>query len=93
MNNRDIRVIFLHKLQLEETADNINSAFEEAYVNVRTLGRWVQKFEIGDFSLESEPRGRSGSAVDEVSPHPPLFTNPFPNRPAFLRTPEQFFNK
>ncbi|KOC61396.1 Histone-lysine N-methyltransferase SETMAR [Habropoda laboriosa] len=55
MNNRDIRVIFLYKFNLGRTAENINLAFEEGHVNVRTFQRWCAKFNVGDFSLENEP--------------------------------------
>ncbi|KOC69812.1 Histone-lysine N-methyltransferase SETMAR [Habropoda laboriosa] len=61
MNNQDIRVIFLYEIKLAKTAaevaGNINLAFGEGYVNVRTLERSFAKFKTSDFSLENEPRG------------------------------------
>ncbi|KOC71146.1 Histone-lysine N-methyltransferase SETMAR [Habropoda laboriosa] len=104
MNSRDIRVTFLRKFKLGriaiKTADNINIAFEEGCVNVRTLQRWCAKFQIGELYIGNEPRGRTDGAYKddnvsrkiieyEILPHPPLFTRPFSNRP-FLQTPEQF---
>ncbi|KOC67610.1 Histone-lysine N-methyltransferase SETMAR, partial [Habropoda laboriosa] len=52
----------LYEFELGKTAaemtENINLAFEEGCVNVKTLQRWCAQFKIGDFSLENEPRGR-----------------------------------
>ncbi|KOC63008.1 hypothetical protein WH47_02457 [Habropoda laboriosa] len=68
MNNRDMRVIFLHKFKLEKnavkSAENINVAFEEGCVNVRIFERWCAKFEIGDFSLGmSQEKGHVGQSI------------------------------
>ncbi|KOC70431.1 Histone-lysine N-methyltransferase SETMAR, partial [Habropoda laboriosa] len=43
-------------------AENINSAFGEGYVNVRTLECWCEKFKIGDIILENEPKRKPDRA-------------------------------
>ncbi|KOC62344.1 hypothetical protein WH47_05327, partial [Habropoda laboriosa] len=100
-NNRDVRVIFLHKFKLEKTAvktaENINLAFEEGCANVRTLHRCRAKFKIGDFSLKmSQEEGQVGSSVItkyETVSHPPLFTKSSPTDSHFFRQLDNFFNK
>ncbi|XP_015440315.1 PREDICTED: LOW QUALITY PROTEIN: histone-lysine N-methyltransferase SETMAR-like [Dufourea novaeangliae] len=68
MNARDFRVLFLYEWKSGKNAStaarNINAAFGNDAVNERTVRRWYQKFEAGDESLESEPRGRPEMSIN-----------------------------
>uniref|UniRef100_A0A5S6R3X4 HTH_48 domain-containing protein n=1 Tax=Trichuris muris TaxID=70415 RepID=A0A5S6R3X4_TRIMR len=68
MSFRRFREIFLYEWKngtsVAVTAQNINIAFGALSVSERTVRRWYRKFEKGDESLESEPRGRPETRVD-----------------------------
>lgn len=69
MNSRDIRAIFFYEWKKGHSgvkaAQDINAAFGDGTVNVRTIQRWFQKFESGDQCLDNEPRGKPESVVNE----------------------------
>uniref|UniRef100_A0A5S6Q6E5 HTH_48 domain-containing protein n=1 Tax=Trichuris muris TaxID=70415 RepID=A0A5S6Q6E5_TRIMR len=68
MSFRRFREIFLYEWKngtsVAVTAQKINIAFGALSVSERTVLRWYRKFEQGDESLETEPRGRPETRVD-----------------------------
>lgn len=65
----ELRSILLYEFKLgsnaTETARNINIAFGDGTVNIRTVQRWFTKFRSGDTDLRNEARGKPGTVVED----------------------------
>ncbi len=71
MDKSEYRMIFLYEYKLgtkaAETARNINKAFGEESVPVRTVQRWFQRFQQGDEGLnDGKHTGRKRSLDDDT---------------------------
>lgn len=58
---------FKLKHNATQAAENINAAWGEGSINVRTTQRWFNKFRNGDMTLVNEDRGRPVSCLNEDS--------------------------
>ena len=67
-DKKQIQAIFLFKGQIchkaEDTACNINNAFDPGTANKCTVQWWFKKFHKGDKSLEDEEHSGQPSEVD-----------------------------
>ncbi|XP_015904575.2 histone-lysine N-methyltransferase SETMAR-like [Parasteatoda tepidariorum] len=69
MDKTKMRVIFEHEFchgtNAAQTSQNVNEVLGKDAAKELTVLRWFIKFRSGDFDLQSEPRGRSESKVDD----------------------------
>lgn len=69
LSHHDFGILFFYEFKLghngAEAARNINSAFGENAVSERTVRYCFETFSSGDFSLESEERGRPSTSLND----------------------------
>lgn len=68
MENQELRIILRYEFKLGNKAtvtfQNIQKAFGNVPITVRTIQRWFNKFKAGDISIENEARGRPKNSIE-----------------------------